>query len=72
MTNSTSKTSLNNFLLMLLVTFVFALMQPLIPIDLWLNKYPWDGFMANRNAFMVLMVFAGVFIVMLPSLSILR
>jgi hypothetical protein len=28
-------------------------MKPFVPIPLWIGDYPWDGLMANRNAFIL-------------------
>ncbi|MCB1650612.1 MAG: O-antigen ligase family protein [Alphaproteobacteria bacterium] len=45
------------------LSVVFLFLQFFIPYPLWLADYPWDGFMANRNAFMAIFVLAFVFII---------
>ena len=38
-------------------------LQAFLPISLWLPNYPWDGLMANRNAFMVIAVLSFCFLI---------
>lgn len=50
------------FILVLLASAVLLIIQIAVPFPLWVPAYPWDGFMANRNACMVLMVMVLVFL----------
>jgi hypothetical protein len=50
------------FVLTVLVSAVFGLLQSHVPFPLWLSDFAWDGFMANRNAFMVVAVFVMIYL----------
>ena len=43
-------------LLSLTLATILTIIQPFVSVSLWLNEYSWDGLMANRNAFMLLVV----------------
>ena len=49
--------------LTLSIKLIFALLMSFLPKLLWIIEYPWDGFMVNRNAFMVLAILALTFVV---------
>lgn len=46
----------------LAASLLCLLLQKFVPFPLWLGKYAWDGFMANRNTFMVLTLFGMIVI----------
>ena len=48
-------------LVILSLSFVSTLIKPLTTTPMWLGEFPWDGLMANRNAFMVLTIFTVTF-----------
>lgn len=49
------------FIFTLILSSLTFFLQIYSPFSLWLPLYPWDGFMANRNAFMVIAVLVLVF-----------
>ncbi len=51
------------FILTLFFSVVTLYLQPFVPFALRLPAYPWDGFMANRNAFMVVFVCVFIFLI---------
>lgn len=51
------------FVLIVAISAAFLFLQYFIPDGLWLARYPWDGLMANRNAYMVIFVLAFLFII---------
>jgi hypothetical protein len=51
------------FVLTMLASTVLVYAQYFFSFPLWLSDYPWDGFMANRNAYVVLFVLTFIFIV---------
>lgn len=51
------------FILTLFASVITFFLEPILTFNLWLSNYPWDGFMANRNAFMVIFCLAFVFII---------
>lgn len=51
------------FVLTLFVSVVAFFLQYISPFPLWISDYAWDGFMANRNAYMVVFVMAFIFII---------
>lgn len=54
-------TMLCSFLILTLAASLFCLLlQKFVPFPLWLGNYAWDGFMANRNAFMMLTLFVMI------------
>lgn len=55
------------FIITLCLSFFAFFIQPLIPVLLWLDRYPWDGFMANRNAFALLAIFAILLLLNAPA-----
>lgn len=46
----------------ILASMLLFLLQYFVQTPLWLPRYPWDGFMANRNAFMVIFVLSFTYI----------
>ncbi len=53
-----------SFLVLSITASTLALfLQSFIPAPLWIHAYPWDGFMANRNAFMIAFILAFCFII---------
>ncbi len=48
------------FVLTVAVSTIFVSIQSFIPFSLWLSNFSWDGFIANRNSFMVVCVFAMI------------
>ena len=51
------------FVLTLFASILAFFLQYISPFPLWISDYAWDGFMANRNAFMVVFVMAFIFII---------
>ncbi len=51
------------FVVTMLVSAALVYAQYFFSFPLWLSDYPWDGFMANRNAYVVLFVLTFIFIV---------
>lgn len=51
------------FLLTVALSLLAFFLQPLMPLPLWISDYPWDGLMANRNAYMVTFIIAFIFII---------
>ena len=51
------------FVLTVLASAIALFLQHYVSAPLWLAYYPWDGFMANRNAFMVIFVLSFVFMI---------
>ncbi len=51
------------FVLTIFMSMVTLFAQYFMPYPLWLPNYPWDGFMANRNSFMVIFVLSFIFVV---------
>lgn len=51
------------FLFTLILSTIAFFVSPLLLLPLWIDAYPWDGFMANRNAFALLAIFAVLLIV---------
>jgi O-antigen ligase len=48
------------FVLTIAASAALVNIQALVPLPLWLSDFPWDGFMANRNAYMVAAVFVMI------------
>lgn len=48
------------FVITMLLSTLMLFMQYFIPFLLWLPNYPWDGFMANRNAYMVMFILSFI------------
>lgn len=48
------------FILTLLTTEIAFCLQPFLPFSLWLGDFPWDGFMANRNSFVILFLLSAL------------
>jgi len=55
------------FTIVILTSSLLIIIQPYTSFSLWLPFYPWDGLMANRNAFAVLGVMVGVFLLWGPK-----
>lgn len=51
------------FLFTLIMSTIAFFVSPLLLLPLWIDAYPWDGFMANRNAFALLAIFIVLLIV---------
>lgn len=51
------------FVLTMFMSMVTLFAQYLISYDLWLPQHSWDGFMANRNAFMIIFVLSFTLII---------
>ncbi|PCI54048.1 MAG: hypothetical protein COB36_11115 [Alphaproteobacteria bacterium] len=51
------------FVITMLLSSLMLFMQYFIPFSLWLPDYPWDGFMANRNAYMVMFILSFIFVI---------
>jgi len=51
------------FVITLCTSVMTFFIEPILGMNLWLPNYPWDGFMANRNAFMVIFTIAFVLII---------
>ncbi|PCI99926.1 MAG: hypothetical protein COB14_05090 [Alphaproteobacteria bacterium] len=51
------------FLFTIALSLLAFFLQPLVPFSLWISDYPWDGLMANRNAYMVTFIIAFIFII---------
>ncbi len=45
------------FIFIIAISLGAVILQPFVSWPLWIGDYPWDGLMANRNAFIVSMVF---------------
>lgn len=51
------------FILTVSFSALIVFLDTLFPYSLWLADYPWDGFMANRNAYMVIFVMTSCFVI---------
>ncbi len=51
------------FVITITLSAAMVFLQYIAPFKLWLPNYPWDGFMANRNAFMILFIMSFIFII---------
>lgn len=51
------------YILTVFMSALLLFLQYFIPFPLWLADYPWDGFMANRNAFVVIFILAFTFVI---------
>ncbi len=51
------------FVAVMCATILALVLQPFTPFSLWMQHYPWDGFMVNRNAFMVIFVLVFSFVI---------
>ncbi len=45
------------------ISFIGVYVQAFFPVFLWFSVYPWDGMMANRNAFMAVYVLSFCFLI---------
>ncbi len=48
------------FIVTLVLSIIDVIQQPYTETSLWIGDFAWDGFMANRNAYMVIAIFAIV------------
>lgn len=48
------------FILTLVISIVALIVEHSLNIPLWIGDYEWDGFMANRNAYMLLALFSMI------------
>ncbi len=55
------------FITTLAISLIAVLLQPITNIHLWIGDFAWDGFMANRNAFMVAALFTMILLLCLPN-----
>ncbi len=51
------------FVLSLAMSVIILFLQYFISYPLWLADYPWDGLMANRNAYMVVFIMVFIFVI---------
>ncbi len=51
------------FVITMALSVALLFLQYFLPYPLLLPNYPWDGFMANRNAYMVVFVMSFIFII---------
>lgn len=57
------------FIATIFMSFITFVIQYFVPFSLWLPDYAWDGFMANRNAFMVVFVMVFIFVIWNDSIK---
>lgn len=57
------KVFLGVFIITSALSFMGVYVQTFSPVYMWLSAYPWDGMMANRNAFMVVFIFSFTLLV---------
>ena len=61
--NVFSSSFANFFVIILCLSVGLFFLQNVSPVPLWLSDYPWDGFMANRNSYVVIFVMTAIFLI---------